>query len=217
MGALRRLMDLTKAVVNETLDKMEKPVMMLNQYLRSMEEELHALQRELTKETASSRTWEQQIAGCFRQAEQSEQKAREALADDRTIEARQALEARQTYLDQAAEYTRAYEASKLRTAELEQQLKQAQTEYASMQAKRDELMQRAQKVQDKEQTAASSFGYRADTGAAVHGFQRIEERIMQKEAQLEYAESMKAAATASREALIEEQLTRLRNEAPVHK
>ncbi|MDF2958373.1 MAG: hypothetical protein K0S39_108 [Paenibacillus sp.] len=211
MGAWKRLFTLSKAAVNEALDKLEQPVMMMNHYLRSMEEEIHSLEQALVKETAAQRGLEQQIAGCNRLAEQSEQKAGEAMADDRMIEARQALEAKLAYLDRAAEHARACEAAKLRSAELEHRLQQAKAEYASMQAKRGELLQRAQKVQAQAQASAPSFSYGVEAGTAARGFQRIEETLLQKEVQIELENSMKAAAAASREALIQEQLTRLRN------
>ena len=37
MSIFKRMKDMTKASVNELLDKMEDPVVMLNQYLRDME------------------------------------------------------------------------------------------------------------------------------------------------------------------------------------
>ncbi|WP_028549079.1 PspA/IM30 family protein [Paenibacillus sp. UNC451MF] len=212
MGVLKRLVDMSKAAAHEALDKWEQPVTMLNQYLRDMEEEIHSVEQALTKQTVSERRLEQQKTESERGAELSERKAAEALAADRTVEARQAVEARLTYLDKAAQYAEAYEASKQRSAELAYQLTQAKTEYASMQAKRNELAARAQKVEGRTLGANKQvFSYGVETGTAARGFQRIEETIMQKEAQVELLSSMKAEAAASREALIEEQLKRIKS------
>ncbi|UJF33583.1 PspA/IM30 family protein [Paenibacillus hexagrammi] len=91
MGILQRIMDVSKAAMNEALDKLEQPEMMMNQYLRSSKEELEALQQELVKEAAAQRMWEQQIAGSSRLAEQCEERAGAAMADYREAEARKPL------------------------------------------------------------------------------------------------------------------------------
>lgn len=212
MGVLKRLVDMSRAAANEALDKWEQPVMMLNQYLRDMEEEIHSLEQALTKQTITERRLEQQIAESQRGAESSEQKAAEALAADCTAEARQAVEARLAYLDKAAEYAEAYEATRRHTAELTHQLDQARAEYANMQAKRNDLAARARKVEGRTLHASNPvFSSGVQTGSAARGFQRIEETIMQKEAHAELLSSMKAEAAASREALIEEQLKRIKS------
>ena len=40
MGVFTRIKDMTKASINEVLDKVEDPIIMLNQYIRDMEEEI---------------------------------------------------------------------------------------------------------------------------------------------------------------------------------
>lgn len=212
MGVLKRLVDLSKATAHEALNKVEKPVVMLNQYLRDMEEEIHSIRQALVRQAASERRLEQQIAESGRLAESFEKKAAEAVAAHCDAEARQAVEAKLNYLEKAAQYSEAYEESKRLSAELEYRLNQAKAEYAGMQAKRDELAARARKVESQARIAAPGFGYGLEGGAASRGFQRIEETILQKEAQAELASSMQAAAAASREALIQEQLARLRTE-----
>jgi len=214
MGVLKRLLDISKAAANEALDKLEQPVMMMNHYLRSMDEEIHSVKQALIQEEATARRLEQQIAECNRLAEQSEHKAAQAIQDDRSVEARQALEAKLTYLEKAADYTQALEHSRERAAELAQQLSRAQAEYAAMQSKREQLAARAQKVEAKAKTSMPSFSYGIETGTAARGFERIEATILQKEAELQVAESLKAAAAASREALIDEQMARLKSSAP---
>lgn len=218
MGVLSRMLDLSKAAVHEALDKLESPGMMLNHYLRSMEEEIHSVQQALVKQTAAERGLEQQIADYNRLAGESERKAAEALADDRPEEARQAIELKLGYLDKAAAAGDAYEAGKLRLAELERQLEQAKAEYARLQAKRDELGARLQKAKAKVQTAMPSFSSGVETGSAARGFGRIEQTILRLEAQAELneraAKQEGPAPDAAREALIEEQLNRLRSGAP---
>ena len=43
MGIFKRMKDITKASLHEALDKLEDPVVMLNQYLRDMEQEINCI------------------------------------------------------------------------------------------------------------------------------------------------------------------------------
>lgn len=67
MGVLQRMKEMTKASVHELLDKMEDPVIMLNQYLRDMEEEIAKAEVTVAKQLAHERRLLQRLeetAGC---------------------------------------------------------------------------------------------------------------------------------------------------------
>lgn len=230
MGVFTRILDLSKAAANEALNKLEDPVMMLNHYLRSMKEEMDSIQRTLSKQVAAERALKQRIDDNNQLASQWEKKAAEALANGLEAEARHALSSKLHYSDKAVEYTEQYEAARLRSEELAQQLEQAKAEYAVMQEKRTELAARAQKMASQEaKPSASGFIHRFEGGYASSGFQRIEEKILQWEAQSEltsrpytqangpYTEmsgrhAADKRAEADREARIDEQLTKMKQE-----
>ncbi|WP_274361748.1 PspA/IM30 family protein [Paenibacillus thermotolerans] len=214
MGVLSRLLDVSKAAINEALDKLEQPDMMLNYYVRNMQEELYALEQAAAREEAELKRLEKEIAYYGRMAEEHERKAGEAMADERMAEARQAIEAKLASSDRAEERKQAYEAAQRRAAEIAERLERAKSEFAAMKAKKEELAKRAEKLASNPHQTGS--GYTKDVagagGSAALGFRRIEESIMQEEMKLEMANSAKAAADAAREARIEEQLAKLRGE-----
>ena len=61
MSIFKRMKDMTKASVHELLDKMEDPVVMLNQYLRDMEAEIHTAELTVAKQMASERRMKQRL------------------------------------------------------------------------------------------------------------------------------------------------------------
>ncbi|CAH0120914.1 MULTISPECIES: PspA/IM30 family protein [unclassified Paenibacillus] len=228
MGVLNRLVDLTKATAHEVLGKLENPVIMMNQYLRDMKGDIDELKQSLLQQQATERAMEQRIVELSRLAEHSELKAMEALQGGQEAEARLALEAKMNYSEKITEYTARREDAKVQSVMLAEQLEAAETEYAKLQEKRTELAARLQKAEA--QTAVSSFSRGLEGGTAARGFERIEEKIMQLEAQHELSKYASAhagiapipaagsgeqtEAAAKREAYIEEQLARLRNKLP---
>ena len=79
MGIFKRMKDLTKASVNELLDKVEDPVIMLNQYLRDMEEEIRQAEVTVAKQLTNERRMKQRLEEAVRTAAGLEPKAEAAL------------------------------------------------------------------------------------------------------------------------------------------
>jgi phage shock protein A len=226
MSVFARLINVTKAAAHEALSKLEDPVMMMNHYLRDMEEEIEDLEKELAKQKVSEKGFAARIADLERFTEQSEAKAMEALVAGREAEARLALEAKLHYAEQARECVALYEMAKTGVAELTRQLEEAKATHATMQSKRAELAARAQKAVSQVRTAVHSIGSGFEGGTASRGFRRMEEKIMEWEVRAEmagqrYAQSAAAAGAGSssayasaagveRSAQIDEELERLR-------
>ncbi|MCI3927015.1 PspA/IM30 family protein [Paenibacillus sp. TRM 82003] len=213
MGILDRLLDVSKASIHEALDKLEQPGMMMNYYLRTMQEELEALRQAAAREEIAAATFGKQAAAAAVSAEGAERRAAEALANDRPAEARLAIEAKLAYEEQAAESKRLQEAALRRAAELAVRLDQAKAELSAMTAKRDELAKRAAASAEHDGAYRASAETSFDAGAAARGFRRIEDSLLQRELEADRLRAEREAAAAAREALIEEQLRRLRGEA----
>lgn len=217
MGIFNRLLDVSKASIHEALDKLEQPGMMMNYYLRTMQEDLESMRQALSREEIAAAAFGKQADAYAAQAEGAERRAAEALADERTAEARLAVEAKLAYEEQAAESKRAQEAALRRAAELSVRLEQATAEHAAMAAKREALLKRAAAA---EASGGGSAAFRSATvdagleaGTAARGFRRIEDALLQREIESERLQAEREAAAAAREALIEEQLNRLRGGA----
>lgn len=92
MSVFDRIMNLTKATANEVISKLENPVLMMNQYIRNMEEEIDGMKSELSRQQSASRAYKQRLDECQQLSQHNQLKAEEALAEGRESEARLALE-----------------------------------------------------------------------------------------------------------------------------
>lgn len=219
MGILQRVVNMTKAAANEMLDKMENPVMMLNHYLRDLDEEIEKAERAMIQQQAQERLLGSKLEEQNQQALYYEGKAEQAAAEDREAEARAALEAKLLYLEQAEETDRLRGLAKQAAIDLQLRVESLKEEKTRLQSKRAELVARVQK--------ATAFGG-STSGAAPHlqgssaakGFERIEQKVLEWEAARELSKASYGSGVSSydagidpkqekRSALVEEQLQRL--------
>ncbi|AJY75205.1 PspA/IM30 family protein [Paenibacillus beijingensis] len=234
MSVLARILNLTKATANEVLSKLEDPVMMMNQYVRNMEDDIDQLKSELARLKAASRAYNSRLEECVQLAELQQSKAADAMSAGLEAEARLALEARLRYTEQSAEYKHLYDTASMQIAALEQQLDEAKAEYETLLKKREDLSARIKKAEAESRTSAPSFSSGIHHGAAARGFGRVEEKILQWEAQLDLSKQSRgtygvysgqsaggasgtgaqdagaASAQQERTAILDEQLAELR-------
>ncbi len=223
MGVLQRIVNMTRAAANEMLDKMENPVMMMNHYLRDLEDEIAAAERGQLQQQAQERVLQTKASELEAQAKHYEGKAEQAAVAGREAEARTALEAKLLYLEQAAETARLQQLAQQAAQELKLRVETLKEEKEQLQAKRTELAARAQRAGAVQPVNGgyASGGYASLRGSeAVKGFERMEQKVMEWEARSELARSQQPAYGATsasatnpqaneRNALIEEQLQQL--------
>ncbi|GIO15940.1 phage shock protein A [Cohnella xylanilytica] len=218
MGVFQRVKDMTKASIHDLLDKLEDPIVMLNQYLRDMETEIHEAEVTVAKQMASERRLKQRLDEAVRIGVERESQAEQALRGGNEAVARKLLEEKVYYDQQAADLLGLHEQASAQVGELTAQLHEMKEEYYKLRNKRNELSARAQMAKARKQMAQVSSLHTIESGNASRGFHRMEEKIMQLEAEADVARlpgspfrSIAAPVDAEKSFRVEQELAALKN------
>lgn len=217
-----RITTLTKAAIHEGLNKLEDPVLLTGQYLRDLDDKISSAeskQREL-KVTAS--VLERRKAEYLVQADSSEAAAIQAMSEGNEPAARVAVEAKLRYLESVQETETILEETLQALAALEVNLQNAKAEHTRLKAKRAELAERARKAAEANKRAAQNSaaaypgaplrGHVINAGAATRGFERMEDKINEWEAQAgPFAQPADPAIDPALQGAVEAELARLRS------
>ncbi|MBJ6360195.1 PspA/IM30 family protein [Paenibacillus sp. GCM10012307] len=185
MGILGRVKDMTKATLNEVLDKIEDPVIMLNQYVRDMEGEVQAAEVTVARQMTHEQQMKNRYESAVQNAVEAEARAEQAVIVGDEDAARKYLEEKLAYDQQTEQFYGLYEQSKAQAEQLRVELEQMKGELQALRAKRTDLASRAQAAKAKQQLAQGTVNHTIEGGGAVRGFSRMEEKIMQLEAEAE--------------------------------
>ncbi|GED54855.1 PspA/IM30 family protein [Brevibacillus borstelensis] len=181
MGIFKRLRDLTVASVNDALDSMEDPVVMLNQYMRDMEVEIGQVEVAVAKQVALEKKFHQQWEEAVALAEKRDRQVKLALTEGEDLLARRALADKKQYELRAQEYEALYLTASEAAQQMREKLAELKEEFYKMRAKKFTLMARAQVAKTQKQVNHAIVGM--GNQSAGKGFSRMEEKVLRMEAE----------------------------------
>lgn len=187
MGVFTRMIDMTKASVHEMLDKMEDPVVMMNQYIRDMEREIAEAEVSVAKHIANERRLRDRLSQAEANSAAFEAKAVQELEAGNEEQAKLWLAEKLASDNSKAELSEMAANAAVQASNLTRQLQGMKEEFSRLQSKRGELEYRAQVAKARKQVSQLNSGGYLESGQAVRGFRRIEDRIARMEVEAELA------------------------------
>ena len=192
MALFKRLRDLTMSNLNAMLDKAEDPVKMLDQYLRDMEQDIQDAEVAVAKQIAIEKKLKQQFEEAQDLVGKREAQAIQALEAGNEDLARRALVDKRTVAEKAADYKSQYESAKASADNLRERLGEMKDQFGQMRNKRDTLKARAESAKAQKQINQAMSGFGTDN--AAKGFRRMEEKVLQLEAEAEASEEIRGSS-----------------------
>jgi phage shock protein A len=188
----KRVKTVVGSELNAMLDKAEDPVKMLDQFMREMEADIRDAEAAVAKQIANEKMLQRKYEEAEKMAEKRQQQAVKALEAGNDDLARRALEDKKTHSTQADTMRESYERAKADADNLRLKLDEMKNEYNQMKLKKDSLKARAEsaKTRTKMNRAMSSIG----GDQSRKGFERMEEKVLQYEAEAETSDDMRSSS-----------------------
>lgn len=187
MGLLDRAWRLIRATFNDAISQAEDPEKILEQALADMQADLIQLRQAVAQAIATQKRTERQSAQAQATAQEWYNRAELALQKGEEDVARQALSRRQSYLESAQTMAAQLSQQADVVAKLKDNMRKLEAKIAEAKTKKDLYIARARSA-EASQRIQEMLGQTGDTGMAA--FSRMEERVLELEAQSEALEEL---------------------------
>ncbi len=194
MGIFSRISDIFKSNVNDLIDRAEDPEKMVKQIILDMDKELQKSTQALGKAVASERMAEKQLNDAVRKSADWEAKAKAALAAGNTDLAKRALSQKVKADEEVNTYREMHETISNQTDAIKEQVETLKAKMAEAKSRQAMLIARSQ-MADTQKSLAQSIGG-VDTSSSFDKFNRMEEKVLRKEAEAEAYSEMAGASAA---------------------
>ncbi|XEC96912.1 PspA/IM30 family protein [Paenibacillus tarimensis] len=188
MSIFKRLRDLTLSNVYALIEKAEDPIKLTDQYIRDMQEDLEDAEKAVAAQIALEKKfkllYEEQAALVEKRAEQAHIAAQAQNIDL----ARRALEEKKAAEQKMNEYKASYDQNKASADLLRSKLEEMRKQLSEMKNKRETLVARYNAAKAQKEINQAMGGFGSDTASA--GLKRMEEKMLQMEAQAEASNEM---------------------------
>jgi phage shock protein A len=183
MGLFDRIWRVIRANINDLVGKAEDPEKILEQAVLDMQDDLIQLRQAVAQAIATQKRTERQCSAARTQAEEWYRRAQLALQKGDDTLAREALTRRKSYQETAdAMQTQLTQQSSIVT-QLKQNMQKLESKIAEARTKKDLYIARARSAKASQQLN-EALG-RVGTGSAISAFEKMEEKVLQLEAESE--------------------------------
>lgn len=188
MSIFKRLRDLTMSNINAIIDKAEDPIKMTDQYIRDMTEDLEDAEKAVAAQIAIEKKFKQLYEEQEALVNKRNQQAHAAAQAGNADLARRALEEKKTVEGKLAEYKTSYDQNKASADNLRDKLEEMRKQLGQMKSKRETLVARYNAAKAQTEINKAMSGFSSDSATA--GLKRMEEKMLQAEAQAEASNEM---------------------------
>jgi phage shock protein A len=188
----KRMKTVVGSELNAMLDKAEDPVKMLDQFMREMEADIRDAEAAVAKQIANEKMLQKKYEDAEKMASKRQEQAVKALEAENEDLARRALEDKKTYQSQAGTLHESYIRAKEDATMLRTKLDEMKSEYNEMKLKKDSLKARAESAKTRTKMNRAMSGIGGDQSRK--GFERMEEKVLQFEAEAETSDDMRSSS-----------------------
>lgn len=191
MSLFKRLRDLTLSNVYALIEKAEDPIKLTDQYIRDMTEDLEEAEKAVASQIALEKKfkllYEEQAALVQKRTEQSHTAAKAQNIDL----ARRALEEKNSAEQKMIEYQASFSQNQLLANNLREKLEDMRKQLTDIKNKRETLIARYQAAKTQTEINKAMNGFGSDSAAS--GLKRMEEKMLQMEAQAEASNELSSS------------------------
>ncbi|MGE5620491.1 MAG: PspA/IM30 family protein [Sphingomonadaceae bacterium] len=185
MSLLERVTTLVRANLNELLDRAEDPEKMIKQYILDMQNQLIQVKTQVAAAIADEQKLYQRYLQNQEQAEEWQKKAELAVSKGEDELAKQALQRRNSYQSTADGFKVQYEDQKQQVEVLKNALQKLEAKLDEAERKKDLLIARSRRAEAERKIHETIAGI--GEAGAMEGFERMEEKVLEKEARAKAA------------------------------
>jgi phage shock protein A len=201
MGLFDRLSRVVRANMNDLVSKAEDPEKVLEQAVIDMQEDLVQLRQAVARAIATQKRTEQQYDKNQQESNLWQQRAQLALSKGDEALAREALVRKKSSSDSAATLKIQLDQQSANVTTLKRNLIALESKISEAKTKKDMLRARANAAKAQKQLQQTISGI--DTSSAMGAFERMEDKVMQLEAESQSAQELGGMGLESQFAALE--------------
>lgn len=183
MGLFDRIWRVIRANLNSLVSQAEDPEKILEQTVLDMQEDLFQLRQAVAQAIATQKRTERQCSQAQTTADEWYRRAQLALQKGEEDLARDALTRRKSYQDTAEAMRSQLDQQRVVVDQLRQNMMKLESKISEAKTKKDLYIARARSAKASQQI--NEMMERTNPGGAMQAFERMEEKVMQMEAQAE--------------------------------